>query len=219
MINAVLWDMDGVIVDSNPHHARAWIKTLANHGVELTPEQYAEFAGRRDSDTIRYYMGIKVTDKMIADISREKQATYRQIAQAEGIKALPGVIELIKRIDSSNTPQALVTSSPWKNVDLVLSALGIDDCFDVIVGPETTLHGKPHPEGYLLAAKVADVDPWNCVIIEDSIAGVQAGKRIGAFVIAVTNTTTKKELAKANADLIVESLTDSRIPYIVLPPC
>jgi len=96
---AVIWDMDGVIIDSEPQHCDAWRTTFKNNNVYLTEEQYQQFAGRRDSDTIRHFMGQDVSDAIIARVSDQKQATFRDLV-AKRIVALPGVISLIHSLYS-----------------------------------------------------------------------------------------------------------------------
>ena len=193
---AVLFDMDGVIIDSEPLHEAAFRATLATHGRELTESHYKRyFLGKTDHDGLELYFQFMNEQVDVAKLADEKAVTYLHIA-SDQLEAYPGVISLIKEL-SAKVPLALVTGSLRIEVDTALSRLGISDCFSVIVSAGDVTTGKPNPEGYLKAAALLGVDAKDCVVVEDSASGVKAAKAAGADCIAVTNTHSVDELKDA----------------------
>jgi len=212
---AVIWDMDGVIIDSEPQHCRAWRTTFKKHGVSLTKEEYQQFSGRRDGDTIRHFMGQDASEAVIASVSDEKQATFRQLAVVEHVIALPGVIPLIRTLYHEHIKQALASSSPIANIILILDILRLKSYFPVIISANDVTRGKPDPEVFLKAAQGLDIEPMRSVVIEDAVAGVAAGKAAGMKVIAVTTTNPRNKLAQADADIVVDSLEEISFAVIL----
>jgi beta-phosphoglucomutase len=136
-------------------------------------------------------------------ISREKEDDFRNMIRQD-IKALPGAIKLIESLVKDKFKLALVSSAPRENIQLLLTGLNIDSYFDAIVCGEDVTEGKPSPQGFLLAAQKLGVEPENCTVIEDAVAGVAAAKRAGMHCLAVTNTHPRTSLKEA--DLIVDTL-------------
>jgi len=200
---AVIWDMDGVIADTGQHHFRAWQKTFAKRGVNFTEEDFRRQFGQRNDSIIRHHLGEKLSQDEVDAFAKEKEATYRRLARGK-IKPLAGAVELLKSLRKHGFKAALATSAPAENIRLVVQSLGISDYFDVIVAGRDVKEGKPSPQGFLLAAQKLRVEPQNCVIIEDAIAGIMACKRAGSHCIAVTNTHPEESLRAA--DLVVDSL-------------
>lgn len=201
---AILFDMDGVIIDSEPLHAAAFKATLLHHGKDLTDAQYKEyFAGKTDKDGFeRYFESINETVDL-ALIMNEKTQKYLQIS-AKQLEAYPGVISLIKELSVTHQ-LALVTSSSSAEVDVALQTLGITNAFEVVISADDIKNGKPDPEGYVKALEQLAVAKEECVIVEDSPSGVKAGKAAGVDVIAVTNTHMGDKLLQA--DRVVDRLT------------
>jgi len=179
---AVIWDMDGVIADTGPYHLKAWQKVFRKRGVDFTEEDFKGNFGQRNDTIIRNTLGEQITQSEVADIAREKEQTFRNLVR-ENI--------------------------PIENIRLVTQSLGIYHCFHAIVSGRDVTEGKPSPQGFLLAAKKLGVEPGQCVVIEDAIAGVAACKRAGAHCLAVTNTHPKEKLKRA--DLIVDTLEAVKI--------
>ena len=122
---------------------------------------------------------------------------------------MPGAAELVRRARASGIKQAIVSSTPCANIELMLRSLGLYDCFDTVVGEEDAERGKPDPEGFLLAASRLDIPPEECVVIEDAPEGIAGGKAGGMHCIGVTTTRPPEKLSQA--DLVVESLGDDRV--------
>ena len=199
----VIWDMDGVIVDSGPYHLKAWQKVFTKRGANFTPEDFQRHFGQRNDTIIRSALGEQIPKSEVASIAREKEQTYRELIR-QNIKPLPGAIKLIKSLNEHGFRLAIASSAPTENIRLITQSLGINDYFQAIVSGHDVTEGKPSPQSFLLAAQKLEIKPQNCIVIEDAIAGVTAGKRAGAHCIAVTNTHPREKLSEA--DLIVDTL-------------
>jgi len=200
---AVLWDMDGVIVDTAPYHFKAWQQTFAKLGVKYTRAQFKESFGRRNEAIIPELIGKPVSAKEIAVIARKKEALFRRLARGK-IKPFPGAVELLQLLSNNDIKMALVSSTPPRNIDSVLERLEIKGLFQTIISGADVTKGKPDPECFLLAASRLGVEPENCIVIEDSTAGVDAAKSAGMKCIAITNTRPGTRLKKA--DLVIDTL-------------
>jgi beta-phosphoglucomutase family hydrolase len=206
-LEAVIWDMDGVIADTAEFHYLAWKDTLARKGVDLTREAFMHLFGQRPDTIVKAIMG-DVPQSEFEAINTAKQADFRRRA-AGRIQALPGAVELMKALYEHGIRQAIASSAPPENIEVVVSGLGIKECFQAIAYGWEVAEGKPSPQIYLLAAQRLGVNPANCVVFEDAIAGVEGAKRAGMKCVAVTNSHPGSKLKKA--DLIVNTLEDVKI--------
>ena len=202
---AVIWDMDGVIADTASYHFKAWHEVFQRRGVKFTRDDFRRNFGQRNDTIIRNTLGEQISQSEIDIIAREKEKTFRKVA-GQNIKPLPGAVKLVKSLRERRFKTALASSAPIENIRLVTRGLGIDNCFHSIVTGRDVAEGKPSPQGFLLAAQKLGVEPKDCVVIEDAIAGVAACKRAGMQCMAVTNTHPRESLAEA--DLIVDTLEE-----------
>ena len=200
---AVLWDMDGVIVDTAPYHFAAWQQVFEKRGVKFTRAKFKRSFGRRNETIIPDILDKSISAAEIAAIAKEKEAVFRRLGRNK-IQPFPGAVNLIQRLAERRVKMALVSSTPARNIGVVLSSLGIADLFQIVISGEDVAKGKPDPEGFLLAAERLVIMPGNCVVIEDSTAGVSAAKRAGMHCVAITNTRPRSKLVRA--DLIIDSL-------------
>ena len=203
MLEAVIWDMDGVIVDSGPYHLQAWQEVFVKRGVNFTEEDFRRNFGKRNDTIIRNTMGEDISPGEADIIATEKEESYRRRV-AQHVKAFPGVIALMKALTAQGMKMAIASSAPPENIDLIADGLGIKEYFQAIVWGREVTEGKPSPQGFLLAAQRLRVKPRNCVIIEDAIAGVTAAKRAGMKCVAVTNTHPAAKLSEA--ECVVDTL-------------
>ena len=202
-LEAVIWDMDGVIADTALYHFKAWQDVFRKRGVSYTEEDFKRNFGRRNDAIIPDIMGGNLSSSEVDAIAIEKEENYRQRV-AQNIKSLPGAVELISALRERGVKMAIASSSPVENIQLILGGLGIDSYFQVIVWGRQVSEGKPSPQGFLLAAKKLDVAPENCVVIEDAIDGVAGAKRAVMKCLAVTNNHPEQSLVAA--DLVVDTL-------------
>src|SRR5581483_5102695 len=168
---AILFDMDGVIVDSEPLHVAAFQITLKKYGHELSHDQYKQhFAGKTDEAGFKQYFDSIGEAVDIPLIMNEKGKAYLELA-ADRLVAYPGVIEFIRNLAERKVSLALVTGSLRAEADVTLEAFGIANLFSAVIAAEDITHSKPDPEGYLKAAKTLGVNPDDCVVIEDAPSG------------------------------------------------
>ncbi len=204
MIEAILWDMDGVLVDTADLHFRAWRRLLSELGRSLTEEEFRATFGLRNDLILRDLLGDTPAGE-IERLSYRKEAFFRE--QAAGrVRPLPGAVELVRRAREAGRRMAVVTSTPRANIDLVLESAGLAGNFDAIVAAEDVSQGKPDPEGFLLAARMLSVAPERCLVIEDAPGGIEAARRAGMCSLAVATTHRRQELAAA--DSVVDSLSE-----------
>jgi beta-phosphoglucomutase len=210
-LEAVLWDMDGVIADTMQYHCSAWQDILKEMGVTLTEAEFRPLFGQRHDNIIRYALGNNLTHEQIEALSDRKQALYRRRV-AKDICALPGALELIKALNKNKIKIALASSATKENVDIIMRGLGIEKNFQAFVNGTEVAEGKPSPLIFQLAAKKLGTQPAGCVVIEDAIAGVTAAKQGGMKCVAVTNSLPREKLQAA--DLIVDSLEEVDIAVL-----
>ena len=186
-IKAVIWDMDGVIADTAPYHCQAWQEVFQKRGVTFTEEHFRRNFGQRNDTIIRNILGEDISQSEIDAIASEKEKSFRQRVR-QNIKPLPGAIKLIKSLKEHGFCMALASSAPMENIRLIIGGLDINNYFQAIASGREVKEGKPNPQGFLLAAQKLGVEPENCIVVEDAIAGVTAAKRAGMHCLAITNT-------------------------------
>ncbi len=200
-MNAVLWDLDGTLADSREFHWRAWRDTMARHGVTISEAQFAGSFGQRNDAILTTWMGDAATPQVIVEIGDEKEALYRSFVEASGIAPLPGAAGWVRRLHAGGWLQALASSAPRANVDVMAKLLGFSGFMRALVGAEDVRRGKPEPDVFLAAASRLAVPPDRCVVVEDAAAGIEAGRRAGMRTIGVG-------LGLSAADVCVAALTD-----------
>jgi beta-phosphoglucomutase family hydrolase len=202
---AVIWDMDGVIADTAPYHLQAWQEVFRRRGVRYTEDDFKRNFGKRNDSIIRSVLGSRVPLAEMEAIAAEKEELFRRWAGSR-IRPLPGAIELMQALREHGFAQAMGSSAPLENIELVTRRLGIAGFFRVIVSGREVTEGKPSPQVFLRAAERLGARPEDCVVIEDAVAGVSAAKRAGMSCIAVTSTNSRDKLS--GADLIVDTLEE-----------
>jgi len=202
-LEAVVWDMDGVIADTARYHFQAWQEIFQERGIDFTKEVFKRYFGRRNDTIIRDNIGREISSEEVYAIADEKEERYRRL-MAHDIKSLPGAIELLGLLGESGVKMAVASSAPLENIELITRSLGIYNCFQAIVWGGEVAESKPSPQGFLLAAEKLGVEPRNCLVAEDAVAGVAAAKRGGMKCLAVT--TSHPEASLKEADLVVDTL-------------
>jgi beta-phosphoglucomutase len=199
---AVLWDLDGTLVDSEEFHWRSWRDTMRGEGVELTYEQFLASFGQRNDRILPAWLGADVDPGRVQRIGDDKEAGYRRLAETHGLTPLPGAREWLSTLRASGWKQAIASSAPRMNVEMMLRVAGIDGCFDAIVSADDVTIGKPDPQVFLKAAEKVGVPPARCIVVEDAAAGIEGARRAGMRSIGVTKN------ARLDADMFVQSLRD-----------
>jgi beta-phosphoglucomutase len=204
-MGAVIFDMDGVLVDSARAHAESWRLLAAELGTTLTNEQFVGQFGRTSRDIIRHFFGAHLSDEVVARYDARKEQVFRELIRGR-VPVMPGALELIHLLHDAGFGLALGSSGPPQNIALCLDELGLRSRFGAVVSGMDVTEGKPHPQVFLLAAKRLGVEPTSCVVIEDAPAGVEAARR--ACMKAVALTSTHPAGMFEGADLVVDSLKE-----------
>ena len=192
---AVLFDMDGVIVDNLPYHVEAWLLFCERNGISLTKEIfYKELNGMNSKDTFEWFYKKEMTRAEVEVLEEEKELLYREF-YAEHRKPAEGLLTFLDELRSRGIKTALATSAGPGNIDFIVDGLGIRDQFDAIIGGAEVRKGKPDPEIYLKAAEMVGVAPADCWVIEDSLQGIASGLNAGMQVVGITTSHTAEELA------------------------
>ena len=193
---AFLFDMDGVLVDSNPTHKIALQQFCREHGFELTEQQLREkIYWRTNRDWLLNLFG-QLPEETIRQYAEEKEALFRRLYT--DIEPLAGLHEFLQKMKAAGIPSAIATSAPRANVDFTLEHTGIGTYFAAILDDSFVTRGKPHPEIYLKTAAALNRPPEKCVVFEDSLSGVKSGKAAGCKVVGLCTTHTSEELSEAD---------------------
>lgn len=199
---AFLFDMDGVIVDSNPAHKIALRQFCKKYGYDLSEHQLKEkIYGRTNKDWIPALFG-QIDRQKAKALADEKEKLFREIYKPT-IEPVKGLLSFLEKIRSAEIPRAIATSAPQENVDFTLDKTGTRPFFEIILNESSVENGKPDPEIYLKSAKAVGFPPEQCIVIEDSLSGVKAGKAAGCKVVAITTTHSREELSEA--DTIIDN--------------
>ena len=201
-VHAVLWDLDGTLVDSGDYHWRAWRDTMRAERVEITYQQFLDSFGQKNDRILTNWLGADVTPETVARVGDAKEALYRHLAAIAGLTPLPGAAAWVERLYHAGWRQAIASSAPAENVRVMLGALDLDRYFDAIVSAEDVTAGKPDPQVFLAAAGKLNVPPAACVVVEDAAAGIEAARRAGMKCVGVSRTTA------LSADVFVRSLEE-----------
>ena len=186
-IKGVIFDMDGVIVHSNPLHCEAWAAFNRRHGLETTPDMLERMYGRRNDQIIRDFFGDGLTENEVAARGAAKEEIYREMLGDRIEESLvPCLRPFLERY--RGVPMALATNAEPENVNFVLDRAGLRSYFRVVVDGHQVSHPKPHPEIYLRAAELLGQAPSNCIVLEDSHTGVAAAKAAGMRVAGLGTT-------------------------------
>jgi beta-phosphoglucomutase family hydrolase len=209
---AVLWDLDGVLVDSTRFHYEAYRKLLAESGRDIGFDEFRNLIGLRNEAILRRLLGELPPDEM-ERLADRKEELFRELIAGK-VEAPPGATDLARRLGGAGVPMAIVSSTPRANIELILGSLGLAEAFAAVVGAEDARHGKPHPEGFLAAAERLGIAPANCVVLEDAPEGIEGAKAAGMRCIGVTTTRPAERLNEA--DLVVERLDDPQVEALLL---
>jgi len=200
----VLWDMDGVLADTGEFHYQAWSQVLAAYDLLMTRELFQATFGMNNAGVIAALLGRTPEPGLLAGLSERKEAQFRQTLRGH-VRPLPGVRLWLERLKAGGVPQAIASSAPPANIEVIVGELGLRAYFAAIV-TGYALPAKPDPALFLEAARQIGVAPERCVVVEDAVAGVEAARRAGMRCFAVT--TTNPAEALRGADVVVERLDE-----------
>jgi beta-phosphoglucomutase len=203
MIRAVLWDLDGTLVDSAQFHWQAWRDICVAEGAPITYEQFVHAFGTRNDLILKSWLGDDIDPDRMRRVGEAKEAHFRKLVRAHGISPLPGVREWVTRLTDEGWKHAIATSAPRENLEALIDAMDMRALFAAGIAAEDVTHGKPDPEVFLVAAGRLFAAPQHAIVVEDAPMGIEAGRRAGMRTIGVSQ---MHQLPQA--DVYVPTLTD-----------
>ena len=211
-LRAVIFDWDGVVVDSSAHHERSWEVLASRRGLTLPADHFKRGFGKKNNVIIPD-LGWATAPAEVDALAHEKEEIYRALVREKGITPLPGVRELLTALQGAGIPCAIGSSTERANLDCLLDLMDLRKFFRVIVSGEEVVHGKPDPSIFLLAAERLGFPPADCVVIEDALVGIEAAQRAGMRVLAVATTNPIDMLD--SADAAVADMTQVTLQHLV----
>lgn len=215
----VIFDMDGVLVDSADAHRRAWQQLGDEEGTPFTAALFQQTFGQRNASIIPVWLGahrmMQITPARLEELADRKELLYREFVRQGAVRVYPGVSTLLAELRALGAGVAIASSGPRANVSLLIDTIGVRDAVDAMVASEDVTEGKPHPEVFLRAAERLGVDPVRCAVIEDSVHGIEAAKRGGMLAVAVLTSTARAALLAAGADVVVDAVGASNAAELV----
>lgn len=212
---AVLFDMDGVLVDSNPYHLQKWADLLNAHNIPFDPAELPEqILGHRNDHAFRFFFGPSLSAAETARLSDELEENFRR-AFAPHAKAPAGLVALIEACHKASLPMAVVSSAELANVEFIVDALKLRPYFRFLISGMEVTHPKPDPEIYLKAAARIGVPPARCVAFEDSFVGIQSVKDAGMKCVAIGSTFPMRDLReRTGADWVAKGFEEVTLPLL-----
>jgi beta-phosphoglucomutase len=195
---AVLFDMDGTLTQNASFHEQAWAHCLLERYLYTLEPNDPRVHGGKTKWITENLLGRAIGDDEALEFHEFKERTYRDLAKGK-IAPIAGLDAYLNALQTRGMSTALVTSADRTNTDFVLGALGLEDAFEIQVIASDVKNGKPHPEPFLLAAQRFNLEPRQCLVHEDSFAGVQSGVGAGCIVAALTTTYPRDQLLEAGA--------------------
>jgi beta-phosphoglucomutase len=199
----VIFDLDGVLVDTGWAHKQSWYDLAEKEGFTMTDEFFYNTFGMQNYQIIPMLLGRNTASDEVGWLSEWKEQRYREII-AEKLAPSEGAKSLLIDLKNKGFLLAVGSSAPPANLELVLERTGLKDYFDAYVTGQDVTNGKPAPDTFLKAAEKLSLNPKRCVVVEDAVQGVEAGKAAGMPVVAVTTTRSRADLHRA--DIVVDSL-------------
>jgi beta-phosphoglucomutase family hydrolase len=198
MKQCVIFDMDGVICHTNPHHVKAFEVFFDNYKIPYSEEEFEEHMyGKHNGYIMSHFFKRSVVGDELKKLEDEKESMFREIYK-DKVEAIPHYLKFLNQLKSRNFKTAVATSAPRANLDLIIKALKIEDEMDSMMSSEDVKHHKPDPEVYLKSAERVGVAPSHCIVFEDSFSGVSAALNAGMKVVGVLSTHTKEQLPPCN---------------------
>jgi HAD superfamily hydrolase (TIGR01509 family) len=201
---AILWDLDGTLIDSHEYHWFAWREVMEAEGRPVQMHEFASSFGLRNDTILNGLLGPGLDPERVQRISDDKEARYRRYVRERGLVFLPGAGEWLARLHAAGWKQAIASSAPPANIHAAEEALGIGQYVDAVVSADEVGKGKPDPAIFLRAAERVGLPPSRCIVVEDAPAGLEGARRAGMKCVGVLSVHFKE----LRADLVVPSLAE-----------
>jgi beta-phosphoglucomutase len=211
-LQALIFDMDGVLSDTMPYHLKAWAKYVAETPelAAITQTALARMGGKRNHELLPELLGRAVSEVEVQTWGSGKEATYRDLIKDE-ITWLPGLLTFLNAARAAGLKMGLGTSACQENADLIMGQDNIGQFFPVRVTEKDVIHGKPDPQCYLLVAERLGIAPDQCLVFEDATAGVKAARNAGMYCWGLLTTESETDLYEAGANLCIQDFNDPRL--------
>ncbi len=207
MVKGVIFDMDGVLVDNKEAHVEAFVIFCRRHGTDIEGVDLSWMYGKGNDEIIPRLLPESVIKECgIKALSDEKEAVYRDV-YASTMKPVPGLVEFLEDLRANDVKIAVGSSAPVENVDFVLDGLGIRGFFSAFVNGDMVIRAKPDPAIYLLSLEKLGLPASECLVMEDSFAGIESANGAAVKVVALATTNTEEALSKAKVEMIVPDFT------------
>ena len=204
-MKGVIFDWDGVVIDSSAQHERSWELLAEEIQKPLPAGHFKAGFGKKNQEIIPGIYGWSDDPAEIQRLGDRKEELYRKLVREQGVVVLPGARELLVALRDASIRRSVGSSTPRSNLDAIFAATGLGELFDAVVSANDVGNGKPAPDVFLLAAKRLGLAPADCLVIEDAHVGIEAAHRAGMKVLAVATTNSLDELGSA----------DSAVPSLV----
>ncbi len=212
-IRAVLFDMDGLMLDTERIAQRAWQRAGAQRGYDFPSDVYLQAVGRTKADTAVVFKQAYGDDFPFQELYARKQAFYYEMLESEPIPIKAGLIDLLDRIDELGLSKAVATSTARPSALKKLTLTGLIERFTTIVGGDEVVNGKPAPDIFLTAAQRLGIAPAHCLVLEDSEAGIRAAHAAGMTPVMVPDLKQPSDDVRGLAHMVAHSLTDVRMQF------
>jgi HAD superfamily hydrolase (TIGR01509 family) len=213
--DAVLFDLDGVLVDTTALHGRVWSEFGSFHGYAPTRAELLATNGLRAGVVVQAWLGPGLGDEAVAALVAEREVLFNRLLSVEPMAAVPGAADFVGALASAGVPMAVATSAVPANAELALARIGLRRAFSAVVTAPDVSKGKPDPECWLKAAALLGVAPGRCLVVEDSISGIRAARAAGARCLALETTFPREALLQEGPDWVVADLRT--IPRELVP--
>lgn len=212
-----IFDMDGVVIDSNPFHKIAWGKFLSGQGIPFDDQLFDNvLSGRTGPTSLRMIFGDDLSQEKLEVFLDEVDSNYQTILrESEDVRPIAGVHAFLDQITGNGLRLALATSAPELNIELGLQKLKLENTFEHIVGKVDVSHGKPHPEVYLRSMELLGMSAENCIVFEDSKAGIQSALSAGIQVVGIASGHSKEELLEEGVSMVADDFVGMELDQIL----
>ena len=210
-IKAIIFDMDGTVIDSTESDYMAWKRIFAEYNTDIAYDEYVKVLGVKSDEILQRFLSLDGEE--LHKALKRKLHYFNQIIEEQGLASIPHVENFLKQLKDSSLRVALATGARKEKSDYVLDKVNLKRYFETFTTAEDIRNGKPHPEIFLKAAARMNVSPSQCIVVEDAENGVKAAKNAGMHCVAIT-TTTNRDILK-DADLIIDSFRDISIAALL----